>query len=1015
MASAEEKPTDPPFVEAPSSANDNATLNSEGALPRLPRLPQWNPDATIKFAEVVRSVPPSRRPGIVSRPVPPPDPGALLLESLALDFESASRYVDPNSSSPDGSEIGRGGIGRVCLLVDQHLGREVALKELLSDSAEPSMDGTLRLLAEARITGQLEHPNIVPVYDIGRRQDGRLYYTMRVIRGSTLSDALGAATTLTERLELLPHVARACNALAYAHSRGVIHRDIKPDNIMIGEFGETVVLDWGIAKLRGAASTGGRAMPRGVTQLSTTSDGELVGTPLYMSPEQVSGELDLDETTDVWSLGVLLYAVLSGRMPFHGEDLAAVRARILRGRPKPLRSLEPNLPPELIAIAERALARDKQRRYPSAKQLAADLDAYMSGARVLAHQYSAFDLVRRFARRHRAASWVALTATVALVGVAGVLQRRILLERDRAVAAERVALDKERLARSSLAEVYADRARASLERGDLTGALRQAASSVAESETPRARGLVVTLTGRELWLPDVNVDTLPTPAPLLATRSLTWQATTTARVLDTTLGRQFELPLSEPLSSGTITNDGQLVVLGGRTGAITLWWPDAPRTQVLAGHRGSVVALAITDDGATLASAGLDRNVHLWNTTTGEQLSSAPGDLGQATALRFDAAATRLFVATQEHELLELEPRDWTQVRRVGMGLESAERILFASAERVVLETDKGRRAWSNLQPAMSSAFTHPSNVLAVEYLSNTRLAAGGLARDGICLLDVMRGACTTRLPIQSEQVRALAYAAATTRLAVGMSSGEIMIWNTETALPERVLAHHKSAVRGLQFEPDGIGLVSASTDGGVAQWLTTSGQLTWHASTTHGIQDLSLDAATTSVWLATRGGTLERRDHAGQVTGSVKLSDEWVMATASSALRKTLFAATGEGLVHAVDPLTLTVRHSQTGHVGRVFRAALSPNEQLLATAGEDGLVLLWRTATFEKVAELVHHKGAVRALQFAPDGVHLASAGDDRTIRLWDLSRLDTAPQTLLDQVIRETTLAATPASPQ
>lgn len=1014
MAAAQDKPTDPPLVEAAPSANDNATLAS--AAPPVPRLPQWNPDATIKFNEVVRSVPPSRRPSFVSRPALPPDPGALLLDSLALDFESANRYVNPLSNNPDGSEIGRGGIGRVCLLVDQHLGREVALKELLAEGTEqPSMDGTLRLLAEARITGQLEHPNIVPVYDIGRRQDGRLYYTMRVIRGSTLSDALSAASSLTARLELLPHVARACNALAYAHSRGVIHRDIKPDNIMIGEFGETVVLDWGIAKLRGATSSGSRAMPRGVTQLSATSVGELVGTPLYMSPEQVSGELDLDETTDVWSLGVLLYAVLSGRMPFHGEDFEAVRTRILRGRPKPLRSLEPSLPPELIAVAERALARDKRLRYPSAKHLAADLDAYMSGARVLAHQYSAFDLVRRFARRHRAASWVALTAAVTLVSVAGLLQRRILLERDRAVAAERVALEKEHLARSSLAVVYADRAQSSLVRGDLTGALVHATRSVAESETPRARGLVVALTGRELWLPDVNVDIPAVPAPLRAARSLVWQGTTTARVHDEALGRQFELPLDEPLSSGAITSDGQLVVLGGRTGAITLWWPDSGHTKVLTGHRGSVVALALTDDGSTLASAGLDRNVHLWNTNTGAQLSSAPTDLGQATALHFDSEATRLFVTTQEHELIELEPHDWTQIRRVSMGLELAERISFASAGRVVVETDKGSRAWSNTRPALSSLFTHPSNVLALEYLSKTRVAAGGLARDGICLLDVMRSACTTRLPIQSEQVRVLAYAAETTRLAVGMSSGEIMIWNTETALPERVLAHHKSAVRGLQFEPDGVGLVSASTDGGVAQWNAASGQLAWHASTTHGIQDLSLDAATTSVWLATRGGTIERRDHSGQPTGSVKLSDEWVTAAAASSLRKTLFAATGEGLVHAVDPMTLAMRQSQPGHVGRVLRAALSPDEQLLATAGEDGLVLLWRTAPFDKIAELVHHKGAVRALRFAPDGTHLASAGDDRTVRLWDLSRLGTAPRALLDEVTRETTLAASTAPAQ
>ena len=163
------------------------------------------------------------------------------------------------------AEIGRGGIGRVLIARDSHLGRDVALKELLvPESASSSVTtadgrvelsdaslGTARFLREAQVTGQLEHPGIVPVYELGARADGTLYYTMKLVRGRTLAQALRGCRSLDERLRLLPHFANLCHAVAYAHSRGVIHRDIKPANVMLGEFGETVVLDWGLAKVRG--------------------------------------------------------------------------------------------------------------------------------------------------------------------------------------------------------------------------------------------------------------------------------------------------------------------------------------------------------------------------------------------------------------------------------------------------------------------------------------------------------------------------------------------------------------------------------------------------------------------------------------------------------------------------------------------------------------------------------------------------------------------------------------------
>jgi serine/threonine protein kinase len=195
------------------------------------------------------------------------------------------------------SEHGRGGQARILLAFDEKVGREVALKELLppgeGSTDDPSWrDAMARFLREAELTGQLVHPGVVPVFDIGSRPDGSLYYTMQLVRGRTLSEVLRERPALPERLSLLGHFVSICQAVAYAHSRGVIHRDIKPQNVMVGEFGETVLLDWGLATQRGDKPSTMPLPPRAnASAPEATREGAIIGTPGYMSPEQMSGRL----------------------------------------------------------------------------------------------------------------------------------------------------------------------------------------------------------------------------------------------------------------------------------------------------------------------------------------------------------------------------------------------------------------------------------------------------------------------------------------------------------------------------------------------------------------------------------------------------------------------------------------------------------------------------------------------------------------------------------------------------
>jgi hypothetical protein len=316
-------------------------------------------------------------------------------------------------------ELGRGGLGRVVLAFDEVIGREVAIKELLPGAGTQEV----RFLREARLTGRLEHPGIVPVYEIGRRTDGSAFYTMKVVRGETLHARLERARTREERMSLLRNFLEVCHAVAYAHEHGVIHRDLKPANVMIGRFGETVVLDWGIAKRVRAPETPG--LDSGEQDPSLTRDGAAVGTPHYMSPEQAEAAPGVDETTDVWSLGVMLFQILTGSLPFRGDSAPRIMISV-RTQPAPdPRSVDRTAPRELAAVCRRCLAKDRAARFPNAKALADEIDRYLTGQLVEAYGYSRLYLAIRWfdARRRKAIGLSVLGIIAALLLALAVVTR----------------------------------------------------------------------------------------------------------------------------------------------------------------------------------------------------------------------------------------------------------------------------------------------------------------------------------------------------------------------------------------------------------------------------------------------------------------------------------------------------------------------------------------------------------------------------------------------------------------
>jgi serine/threonine protein kinase len=292
--------------------------------------------------------------------------------------------------------VARGGMGIVYAAEDEKLQRRVALKVL----DIPSTDGELRsrLILEARVLARLEHPGIVPVHDVGTLADGRVFYTMKFVEGQRLDKYVATLDSIPDRLRLF---LRICDAVGFAHARGVLHRDLKPANVMVGPFGEVLVMDWGLAKILRGIAAGDSNAPgpdatifektspsheqSGVTELSVvTGHGTVMGTPGYMSPEQARGDVEqLDARSDIFSLGALLRFLLSNQP----EKTTAAGARRLE------KSLE--------AICSKATARAPRERYPNVQEMALDVSRYLDGLAVGAHRESFFEKTARFYRRYR--------------------------------------------------------------------------------------------------------------------------------------------------------------------------------------------------------------------------------------------------------------------------------------------------------------------------------------------------------------------------------------------------------------------------------------------------------------------------------------------------------------------------------------------------------------------------------------------------------------------------------------
>jgi len=837
-----------------------------------------------------------------------------------------------------GAEIARGGLGRILRARDVRLDRLVAIKELTREDDA----AVARFRREIRITAQLSHPNIVPLHDAGRWPSGRTFYAMKLVEGRTLARALAQSETLAGRLELLPVLVDVAEAMAYAHSQGIVHRDLKPANVLVGPFGETIVIDWGLAK---HVDEPDRETASGVSDALSSYDttlGVVVGTPAYMPPEQAAAH-PVDFRADVYAMGAMLYHLVAGQSPYSGES-AVVLESVNAGPPPELLRAAPNAPRDLVAIAQKAMARNPGDRYPTAREMAEELRRYVAGGLVGAYRYGLLELARRFFERQRALVLTVVAALIALTAFGADSVARIATERDRARTSARAEASARADAERRVDELTVEKARALLD--------RDPTRSVAWLKRPH---------------------TSPPGA-----------ATIAAWAEERGVAEQVLRGHEEPATTVAYSPDGTLVATGGDDKRVVLWNVSTGHATELGAHADRVTKVVFAPDGHVLASASYDGTIRLHG------LDGSPDKVltGHGAAVKwiaFSSDSRRLCSAAADGEIFIWDLRSDAREGHPGRADRDVYCTFSPDGTFLLSGSHLGTLRLVHLASGTERVLTgHRGAIRSAAFSPDGKTIASG-GDDGTVRLFPTGGGTPEVLAAEDSSVQVVAFSPDGSRLATAGMSGRVRLWDLPTKAA-RIVSEHTERVAALAFSRDGRFLASSGWDKLVRVRDLESDSLTVLRG--HSDVVVALAFSPDGAHLATASW-----DKTVRLWNAYQARTRRVLRGHAVGVHTVAFSPDGKLVASGGHDDAVRLFHLDTGesrllsgHTDHVYRVVFSPDGNWLASSSDDTTVRLWSVHD-DRVRVLTGHKDDVEELAFSPDGTRLASASEDGTARLWSL----------------------------